>query len=227
MADEVVRLRRRDALNRRRQGLIQVGLGTGRQTAEDGFELGESQLNGIEIGRVGRDKQDLAGAVANQLGDVRRFVGRQIVEEDNLARLQTWRQNIADIDAKGVGGERAVEGDRRTKPLMGQRCQHRGGRAIVFRYPPGGALVTRSAGVASGQRDGGGRLIDRDNALDAYLGDLGAKGDASVRVLFAGCQCLFLKVQPRRRIVRHIPDTLSRTPWLVSHNPTCSAKVAS
>jgi hypothetical protein len=45
--------------------------------------------------------------------------------------------------------------------------------------------------------------------------------------LFAGCHCLFLKVHPTRRKVRHIPDTLNRTPWLASHKRTCSAKVAS
>ena len=62
--------------------------GADRPGAQERFELGESHIDRIEVGTVGRQKEEPGAFGANGLLGRRAFVGRQIVADDDVAWLE-------------------------------------------------------------------------------------------------------------------------------------------
>ena len=52
------------------------------------LEFGEGHFDGIEVGAVGRQKQQPSASLADGLFGGRAFVGGQIVQDDDIALLQ-------------------------------------------------------------------------------------------------------------------------------------------
>jgi hypothetical protein len=59
--------------------------GSFRSLAEQSFELGKDHLDRIEVGRVGRQQEELGAGGMNGGANVGDLVGRQIVEHDDVA----------------------------------------------------------------------------------------------------------------------------------------------
>ena len=55
-----------------------------------GFEFGKHQLNGIEIGTVGREKHESGTRLRNVLRTDRVLVDGEVIEDDEVARVQRW-----------------------------------------------------------------------------------------------------------------------------------------
>ena len=68
---------------------------------QDGFQFGESLLNGGEIGRVGRQKQEMAPSAFDDLFDPRSQVNREIVQDHDLPRTQAGSKDLLDVGLKG------------------------------------------------------------------------------------------------------------------------------
>jgi hypothetical protein len=58
----------------------------------------------------------------------------------------------------------------------------------------------------------GAALVDKDELLGVERGDLLAPRRPGRLVALTGCQCLFLCVQPTRRMARHIVASLNCCP---------------
>src|SRR5271163_1129654 len=82
------------------QGGLKLIEGSGGGLAQVGFELGEGQLDGVQVGAVGRQVVDLGPAGGNQLSHPRHLVGGEVVEDDLVARTQFGAEHLLEI-----GGE--------------------------------------------------------------------------------------------------------------------------
>lgn len=73
------------------------------------FEFGESQLNGVHVRRIRRQEQYPCPTLANRLGRFLPFVGRQVIEDDNIALAQGWGELGLDVGHKGVAIHGAID----------------------------------------------------------------------------------------------------------------------
>ena len=85
----------------------------------------------------------------------------------------------------------------------------------------------RRPAIPAGQGAVRAAFVDKDERLWVELGRGLTPGGARLLVALAGCQCLFLCVQPKRRMARHIVASLSCWPWCSAHQAQCSSTVAS
>ena len=97
-------------------GELRSGLGLAQQV----FELGEDLLDGIEVGRVFRQEEELSSGVADGLANVGALVALQVVDQDHVARLQCRRENLLDVNQKAIGIHRLVEEPRRFDAVVPQ-----------------------------------------------------------------------------------------------------------
>ena len=65
--------------------------------AEESFEFGEDLLDRIEIGTVGRQEEQLGAGRPDRASDGFSLVTAEIVDDDNVAELKRWHQNLLDI----------------------------------------------------------------------------------------------------------------------------------
>lgn len=56
------------------------------------FEGGKVVLNGVEVGRIGRQEQQGGAGVCNELRRLRRFVKGGIVHDHKMTTVQAWAQ---------------------------------------------------------------------------------------------------------------------------------------
>src|SRR3954468_16938998 len=63
-------------------------VGPGACSSQMGLELGEGHLDRIEVGRVGREKQEPGAPPLQRSSGLGGLVHLQIVEDDDVARLQ-------------------------------------------------------------------------------------------------------------------------------------------
>ena len=77
--------------------------------SNSGLELGEGILDGIEIGTVGRQVEQLCPACFDRPADARDLVGGQIVHDDDVTRAQGRRQHLLAPGSEDLAVHRPVE----------------------------------------------------------------------------------------------------------------------
>src|SRR4029077_11548583 len=80
------------------------------------LELGEAQLDRVEIGAVGRQVEDLGALRLDDLADAGDFMAVQIVEDYDVAGPQCGRQELLDVGAEAGAVDGAVENAGRGDP---------------------------------------------------------------------------------------------------------------
>src|SRR3546814_2443324 len=75
-------------------------VGSGVCFSQDGLEFREGVFDRIEVGTIWRKEQHARAGCFDCLAGSHGFVSWQIVEDDDVARTQRWRQNLL-----GIGGE--------------------------------------------------------------------------------------------------------------------------
>ena len=78
------------------QGLARPGP----RAPKKGLDLGEGLFNRGQIGGVGREKQQLASFVLNELADSGPFMDTQIIHHHDLARTQTGDEEVLEVSFK-------------------------------------------------------------------------------------------------------------------------------
>ena len=73
-------------------GSAQGGTGAGGDGADPLLDQAPPRCDGIEVGRVGRQKADGGAGLFDQRPAPARLVGRQVVEDDDIARAQPGDQ---------------------------------------------------------------------------------------------------------------------------------------
>ena len=89
--------------------------------AEERFEFGEGQFDGIEVRAVGRQIDELRPDVFDGFADPGDLVSGQIVHHDDVPRAQRRRKLLLDVAEKHVAVHRAVDhgGRRETREPQG------------------------------------------------------------------------------------------------------------
>lgn len=77
--------------------------------AEEGFQLGEGQFDGIEVGTIGRQEAQEAARRFDRRLDFWVAVDLEVVEDDDVARADRRHEHLVDIGAKRPIVQRAVE----------------------------------------------------------------------------------------------------------------------
>jgi len=85
------------------------------------FELGKDLLDGIEIGTVGRQEEELGTGPADGLSNRLALVGAEVVHDDDVTRLQRGNENLLDIGCEASPVDRTVEHAGRVDTIAAQR----------------------------------------------------------------------------------------------------------
>ena len=84
------------------------------------LELGEDLLDRIEIGTVGRQEKPVRASGADGLADSLAFVTAEIVEHDDIARLEGADKKLFDVRAEALAVNRSVKDAGRLDPVHPQ-----------------------------------------------------------------------------------------------------------
>jgi len=128
------------------------------------LELGKELLDGIEIGTVRRQEEEMGAGVADRGAGGFAFVRTEIVEDDDVARRQGRRQKLFDISGEQRAVDRSVEDARGLDAVAAQSgdeghrhpvtVRHRGGQPLASGAP---AAQRRHVGLDP-------RLVEKDEA---------------------------------------------------------------
>lgn len=159
------------------------------------LELGECQLDRIEIGRVGRQIEQLRASRLDEVTYPHDLVSRQVVHDDGIAFAQGGDQHLRDVNKKGLAVHRPIEDERGDQAGTAQTGGE-GGRLPVpprslrnqASAPGASAAQARHLGVGAG-------LVDEDQLVGIETGLVGfpvfpALSDVGP-VLFARAQAFF------------------------------------
>src|SRR5215208_6165017 len=75
----------------------EVVVGACLSTPKGLLDLGEGFLDRIEVGRVGRERQEAGTTRLNSGADGRVKVGLEVVGDDNLSGSERWGQTMPDV----------------------------------------------------------------------------------------------------------------------------------
>jgi hypothetical protein len=107
--------------------------------AEDGFQLGEAEFDGIEIWAVrGQIHEGRAGA-RNRAADAGDFVDVEVVRDDEVPGVERGDENLFDVGQEAGAVNGAIEDARRGQAGDAERGKERTG------LPPRAARRGRSA----------------------------------------------------------------------------------
>ncbi len=84
------------------KSLLEGNDGTGFESAELLLHLGPALLDGVEIGRVGRQVAERSPGLLNEFSDAVHFVSSQVVHDDQLAGFQLWAKNLFQISQEDI-----------------------------------------------------------------------------------------------------------------------------
>jgi hypothetical protein len=94
VAEARVRVLGSDGVDGPGDGRLKLIERAGLDSSQELFQLGPGLLDGIEIGRLGWQVQQLCTAAFNQRAHPLDFVCAEIVEDDDVARLQLWPEHL-------------------------------------------------------------------------------------------------------------------------------------
>ena len=132
--------------------------------AQQGLELGEDLLDGIEVGTVGRQEEQLGAGGADGAAHGLAFVAAEIVHDDDVAGLERRDENLLDIGEEAFAVDRPVDdagcvdavaaqgGEEGQRPPAAMR--HLGDQPLAAGRP---AVAARHVGLGPG-------LVDEDQA---------------------------------------------------------------
>lgn len=166
--------------------------------AQGGFELGESLLDRIEIGRVGRKIAHGCADGRNRFAHALDLVGSQVVHKNNVTLRKRWGENLLDIGNERSPVHGAVNDVRCSDAIDAQSSDERQRFPVAMRHLRNESLTTRGATVVTDhlRRDRG--LVDEDEALRFESGllsfQIGACSGDIRTILLGGVQRFFLKV---------------------------------
>ena len=91
--------------------------------SEPVLELSEGLLDGIEIGAVGRQEEQLGACFTDGAAHGLSLVTAEIVEDDDVTRLKGWDQKLLDIGEELLAVDRAIEEAGGVDPVAAQGRQ--------------------------------------------------------------------------------------------------------
>src|SRR6202044_3657861 len=139
--------------------------------SQQSLELGEHLLDRFEVGRVFRQEHEARPDGSDGLSHRLSLVGAEIVEDDDVARLEGWREELSDIGAEAFAVDGSVEQAGRIDAVIAKSGKERRGLPLALRDLVGEALSLRRPAAKPGHVGLGPRLVDEHQSLgiDAAL----------------------------------------------------------
>ena len=140
-------------------------------SAHQSLDLRPAVLNRREVGRVGRQPQDLRFDRGDYLLDLTGLMNRQIIQEQNIFRAQVRDQHPTDIRIKDHRINRAFKTERGEQATQAQRPDQRHPFAMIARHALVDSPPTRRAPIRSGHRQMKARFVGEDQTAAIQPGD--------------------------------------------------------
>ena len=162
MSDVVPALGRREECERGGGECDDVVEGARPHGPEEGFQLGERHLDRIEVGTVGRQKADSRAGRLDRRADLGLLVDGEIIEDDDIPRLERRCQHLLHVRAKADGVDRPIEDGRRREPIGAQRGDDRVRLPMAARCVIVPAHAAETAPVAAQEIGRDAAFIEKD-----------------------------------------------------------------
>jgi hypothetical protein len=101
--------------------------------SQQGLELGEDLFDGVEVGGVFRQEYQAGSDIPDRLAHRLSFVGSEIVEDDDVARLQSRHEELIDIGAETLAVDGSVKQAGRVDAVVAQGGEERRGLPLALR----------------------------------------------------------------------------------------------
>ena len=162
---------------------------------EMGFDLGPHQFDGIKVGTVGGEEDQLDSEILEELLCGQIVMRGEIVTDDDVPTLQGRAKDLADISAKDQRVGRSGDHQAGTLSAQPERTEHGGGVPMAHRSVIMEALAPRGAAAQPGKVGLGAGLIEENQSRRRPLAlvlfpELSPFDDVSA-LLFAGPQGFF------------------------------------
>jgi hypothetical protein len=89
--------------------------------SDEVFELGEDLFDGIEVGAVGRQEDEVSAFGSDDGASGLAFVAAEVVQDDDIARREDRGENLLDVKEEGFAVDRPIDHPRRINPVVAQR----------------------------------------------------------------------------------------------------------
>ena len=181
------------------EGVLQRGKGSGLQNAQSLFDLGPAFLDGVEVGRIGRQIEQRRSGLANAFGNTLHLMGTQVVHDHDLTGSELRTQYVIQVSQEdvSVGGrfnrhdsDPAGNGD-------GAQYGHRSPVASRNAFMKPGA--THGAAIAPRHLRGDATFVEEDEPRRIDLPGFApafSLGLDPFEVLLSGVERLFFKRSP-------------------------------
>lgn len=126
------------------------------------FELGEDLLDWIEIWTVGRQEEELGAGGTDGAANGFCFMAAKIVDDDDVARLERWDENLFDVSQEAFAIDWPVDDARSLNPIAAQSRQEGQGPPMTLRYLGDEFVPTRGPATQACHVGFGPGLIDED-----------------------------------------------------------------
>ena len=180
------------------------------------LELGEDLLDRIEVRGVFGQKHEARPDVSDRSSYGLCLVGAEVVEDDDVARLEGRNEELFNIGAEALAVDGPVEQAGRIDAVVAQGGEESRGLAAAMRNLVDEPLAFRRPAAQAGHVGFRPRLVDEHQSpgIDkALIGPPTRATAAYVRaVLLARDKRLFLTATPRRRKKRLIIEVSDLTP---------------
>jgi hypothetical protein len=135
---------------------------TGMGGAQEGFQFRERELDRIQVRTIGREESHERPHLLNRGPHLRLLVGREVVEDDDLAGAQRRHQDLFDVgeERRTINGPIKHRG--RAQPLETERGDHRVGLPVTARGVIADSGPARAAAVAPEQIGRHAAFIEKD-----------------------------------------------------------------
>jgi hypothetical protein len=128
------------------------------------LDLGEGLLDWIEIGGVWRQVPEPGTGFSDHRADSCRFVGAEIVHDDDVAWLQDWHELLFDISAETPAIDRSIKYAWCGEPVAAQRPKEGQRAPVAVRCEAAQALALRAPASQRGHVGLDPCLVDKDQS---------------------------------------------------------------
>ena len=132
--------------------------------ADDGFEFGEAQLDGVEVGTVGRQEAQRRAGRCNRVAHAVDFVRGEVVGNHPVTGLQRRYEDLFDGGEEAGPVHRAIEDPRRGEPRHPQRGDEGTALPPTLGRVIGDPLAAKAAPIAPQESGGDPAFIQKDEA---------------------------------------------------------------
>ena len=138
--------------------------GSQRPGAEQCFEFGESLLDRVQVGTVGRQIEQACAGTFDCLANAGNLVRTEPVHDHDIAMAQRGNQHLLDIGEEGLTVDSPIEHTGGNQAILAQTGDEGRGMPVPVRYSIHQPMAHRGPAVEPGHIGFGPGLVDEDQS---------------------------------------------------------------